>query len=120
MARSKDDDEGGASPTLGDRLLAAVLAPLFFNVTALGVALAYMGRRPLRTEWFRDFLHMPRLVLVFTVFAAVVGFISGTRGFASFLGHSFYTHTESQRSPLFTAMIWTAVAILAYDFAAIF
>jgi len=96
-----------------------VLAPLFFIASALIIALPFMQAFPFRLGWHRGHLSVPRLLLLFTLVAAIGGFIGGTRGFAAFLGHTFYTHTEPQRSAMLTALIWAAIAFLAHGISAI-
>src|ERR1043165_3046253 len=108
MAQWREKDAGG--PNLLDRLLAALLAPLFFNVSAFVMLAIYFRRFPWSTNelYYRNLQRIPWLLLLFTVIAGIVGFIWGTRGFADFLGHAFYTHTEQKRNRLITASIWAS------------
>ena len=119
MKRRREEEDAG-SPGIVDRILAALLAPIFFNVSAFIVASLYWRRHPIRSGFIDDYLHLARLALLFSAIAALAGFVFGTRGFADFLGHAFYTHSESQRNPLATTLIWIGIAVLAYDVSAIY
>src|SRR4051812_7592834 len=93
LARSRkahvEDDEG---TSFADRLIAAVLATL---VAAGGLVAAWvlLSRGYFPTRWLGasawSFLHA---ALWFIAIAAALGFVLGTNGLATFVGHVFMTN----------------------------
>jgi hypothetical protein len=101
-------------PSLTDRLLAAALAPLFFNISIL-IVIAVIGgysRRLARLLLSGAFFNTTTVVLI--VLPAIIGFLSGTNGLVRFLGHAFYTHMESERDFRITVGIWVCISGVAY------
>ncbi len=97
-----------AKPDLSDRLLAALLAPVAFNLCVLILyALFFRVATPVE-------LVSGPLVIVLIAVPAAVGFAAGTDGFVRFLGHSFYTHEETERELRLTAAIWVVIIILTW------
>ena len=100
--------------SLPDRLLAAVLAPLFFNVSVLIVMLVI----------FRHSHNLPRLLLsgadipaglfVLILAPTLTGFLAGTDRMVKLLGHCFYTHMESEQNIVATLFIWLVLLGSAY------
>jgi hypothetical protein len=97
-----------------DRFLAAILSPLFFNVSLLIVATC-MSRRG---RLFGSLMYLytsPGLgMMLFVALPAAVGFIAGTSGTAKLLGHAFWTHVESERSIAATVIVWGLFAVCFY------
>src|SRR4051812_48284741 len=104
MKKRDPDDE---PPSLLDRIITALLAPLFFNISAVVmIAVYYRDHRYLRWLALRPSSRWLHAAMLFSIVAAIAGFVFGSKGFASFLGHCFYTNEESQQNPLITALIW--------------
>ena len=112
-----DVEHSDAAPGLQDRLLAAVVAPIAFNL-ALFIVYAMMvrylrGPGAFAVAFSGASLTIP-VIAVSVVVPIVVGFIFGTRGFVTFLGHSFYTHHQRERDWRITAAIWVAILVIAF------
>jgi sterol desaturase/sphingolipid hydroxylase (fatty acid hydroxylase superfamily) len=97
-----------------DRILAAVIAPIAFNVsTFIVAAVIYKSLLfSIRTQLTHS-LFSTGYVIVFVFLPSIIGFLFGTSGFISFLGHSFYTHMEGKRNFLITMGIWSSMVISA-------
>jgi hypothetical protein len=100
--------------SLGDRLLSAVLTPLFFNIS-LVIFAALVSRRG---RMLGELLYMyaaPGLgMLMFVALPAIVGFLAGSSGTAKLLGHAFLTHGGSERNIILTLLVWAAFAMCFY------
>ena len=93
-------------PDLQDRLIAGVGAPFAFGL-ALLVVYAVVGDA---IEIVDHFLEIgPVMLVMLVVVPAIAGFAFGTRGFVRFLGHSFYTHSDSERDWRVTLGIWVGL-----------
>ncbi|WPB57657.1 hypothetical protein [Xylophilus sp. GOD-11R] len=95
-----------------ERLIAAVLAPIFFNVS-LVVLYGVFARRLLWPDSFIGFSGSPGLLAVCLVLPVVYGLASGVHGVARALGHMFLTHDEHEKSGLCTVAHWAAFGLLA-------
>ncbi len=110
--QKRQNDE--AVPTFSDRLLAAALAPLVFNFSVL-IVVALISQHSGRLGSFvLSGVMFNGTTIVLIVLPVVVGFLFGTNGLARFLGHSFYTHLESERDIRITSVIWALIFSVAY------
>ncbi len=110
-------EEPEPAPNLVDRLLAAVVAPLAFNFAMLTVYAAMFRYVRGPGAFAIAFASASINIAVFVVSVVVptaVGLAFGTRGFVTFLGHSFYTHNPQQRDWRITAAIWASIFGLAF------
>jgi len=98
------------SVTLSERLVAAVLTPLFFNLSLLILAAYSSGRT------FRHTLHWyalsGRTLWLMLAIPAVVGFLAGTEGTARLMGHAFGTNHGSERSAVMSVLVWLGLALM--------
>lgn len=97
--------------TLGERVVAALLTPLFFNA-AVVIVVATLFRRgfyPLMSL-HSVYGHLGKGGLMMVVAPAIVGFLAGSEGTARIFGHAFFTHHGSQRNRLVTALVWSVFA----------
>jgi hypothetical protein len=105
------------TPNLSDRLLAAVVAPFAFNLALFityGMMFRYIrGPGAFAFAFSTASLTIPVLAVSIVV-PTVVGFAFGTRGFVTFLGHSFYTHNPAARDWRITLGIWVSIVGLAF------
>lgn len=112
--RAPEDDEGTG---YADRLLAAVLAPIAFNISNL-IMIACLFRRS--SSGIGRFIvnDLPMLgdFLLWGLFIipAVVGFLVGMDRLILLIGHLFLTHSESERDGRITLAAWFGLILSAY------
>lgn len=104
------------------RLIAAVLAPVFFCVP-VGLGLVFVSifagagfrrRRTLPMPFGIELDHaLVAIALVVVIVPAVIGFCLGPTRFPTFLGHCFYTNGRDERSLPATVAIWGIALALA-------
>lgn len=102
-----------ASATLADRLLAAFLAPLAFNLFLL-ICACFLGRRASPwhlASWTWD---EPTAAWELVMLPALAGFVGGTDGLVSLAGHAFLTHAEHEQRWWATLLIWAVIAGSGY------
>lgn len=103
---------GAQTPTvtLSERLVAAALTPLFFNLSLLILAAYSSGYT------FRHLLHwyaqLGRDVWLMLAIPAVVGFLAGTDGTARLMGHAFGTQPAPERSLVMSVLVWLGLALM--------
>lgn len=111
MRQRRFRSEEDLPPTLADRLLMAVLAPVVFNVSIV-IALGTLFRRSSTLDNF--LLHSsgdssPWLLGFLLVgVPALAGFILGVNRCAVWLGHLFFTNMEHEKDPYKTGFAWAA------------
>ncbi len=95
--------------TLGERFVAALLTPLFFNAAVITVV-AFSSRRAPMAVFSLDNVYrsLGDGALLLLVAPAVVGFVAGSEGTAKLFGHAFWTHHEHERSVFATLLVWAA------------
>lgn len=112
-ASNQANEEGGG---LADRLLAAFLAPVIFNLSNL-ILIAVLFRR---ARGFGRFLFydVPMLggflLWGLLITPALVGLLIGMDRLISLIGHLFYTHAESERNQAITVAAWGGLLLAAY------
>jgi hypothetical protein len=112
MTEKHRKEDGG----LTDRLLAAFLAPIVFNLSNL-ILIAVLFRR---ARGFGRFLFydVPMLgsflLWGLLIIPALIGFLVGMDRLISLIGHLFYTHTESQRNQAITFAAWAGLLLAAF------
>lgn len=111
--RDPPSTEEDAPPDMQDRLIAAFIAPIFFNLSMLIVIAVLFRRRHFWDFWFS---HWPTatVLLMTLVLPVAAGFIAGTGRFTTLLGHLFYTHQEHEQDLLKTLAAWAALIGLAW------
>lgn len=98
-----------------DRLIAALLAPVFFNVAVLITLACILKFDTYLLQRLTDLSAVSTGIgVVFIALPSAIGFLFGTSGFAWFLGHCFYTHDDAQQNPVITALLWATIGLLAY------
>lgn len=97
--------------SLGDRFVAALLTPLFFNAAVI-ITVAFFSKRTyyLLIGLNDVYQALGSGAVLLLVAPAVVGFVAGIDGTAQVFGHAFWTHHENERSLLATALIWALFA----------
>lgn len=103
-------------PDLHERLLMAILAPIFFNLSILIVLWTFFRRSidlakllVYQTHWsYISFF------LIAVVLPALVGFRLGAEKCAVLLGHLFCTNMEHERNLIKTLLAWGAIFFFAY------
>ncbi len=93
--------------TLGERLVAALLTPIFFNV-AVVIGVAVMSQKTFYT-WpglTRTYLALGKGAWLCVAVPAAVGFLAGSEGTARIFGHAFLTHREGEKNLWITALVW--------------
>ncbi len=104
------------SPSFSERIVMAILAPLFFNVSLL-ICLASLSRRArfiakagvyevLASGWV--------LFALLIVVPAITGYRLGADKCATVLGHFFFTNMEHEKSPVKTFFAWGCFLLIAY------
>lgn len=105
------------SPSLWDRLGAAILAPIAFNFGIVIVVSLISGnvRSPLLNpfRWLYG-VSASYLLLVSIVLPAVAGFIMGMTKFTTLYGHFFYTNSDDEKSVRMTIFVWFVLLFTAY------
>ncbi|WP_079435744.1 hypothetical protein [Zoogloea sp. LCSB751] len=99
---------------LPDRLLAAVLAPLFFNISVLIVMLVIFRHSPRLPRFLLAGADIPASLFVMGLAPALTGFLAGTDRMVKLLGHCFYTHLENEQNIVVTLVIWLVLLGSAY------
>ncbi len=96
--------------TLSERLVAAVLTPLFFNLSLLILA-AYISGRSFRytLHWYAQ---SGRTFWLMLAIPAVIGFFAGTERTARLMGHAFGTNHGSERSLVMSVLVWLGLALM--------
>lgn len=105
MSRQKRNQEPAV--TLDERLIAALLTPLMFNVAVIIVVA--MASRRVHYMFFnltRVYHALGSGAILMLVAPAIVGFVAGFDGTVKIFGHAFRTHHEPQRSWTATALVW--------------
>jgi hypothetical protein len=106
----KDDTEDELS--LQNRLLTALLAPVFFNLSIF----IFIGLISRRSRLMGKLLiyegHL--LIALLLLLPAIAGFMMGTSKFATLLGHFFGTNMEHERDLRITAALWIGLGLIAY------
>lgn len=103
-------------PSFQERLLMAVLAPIFFNLSIL-IVLAVFLRRSLRLGAYLFYHpHWPGalIFLIAVALPALAGFTMGVKRFATLLGHFFYTNMEHEKDVKITLASWVGFLLIAY------
>ncbi len=114
MIDEPSSTEQDTPPDLPDRLLAALLAPIFFNLSMLIIiAVLFLHHRRFSDFWF-SYWPPGTLLRVTLMLPVAAGFLSGTRRFTTLLGHLFYTHQEHEQDLLKTLAAWAAFIGLAW------
>ena len=116
LNRSRPSENENEQPSLQDRLLIAVLAPIFFNISII-IVLAMFFRRSRFIGRFLFYQAHWSGFLVFLVaglLPAVAGFMMGSTKFATLLGHFFYTNMEHERDMSKTIAVWLGLFFIAY------
>lgn len=91
---------------LSDRVLAALLFPLFFNLALIIYAVVVSRRARMLASLMYVYTVTGRGSILFVVLPAVVGFMAGSAGTAKLLGHAFWTHAEPERNISHTLAVW--------------
>lgn len=108
QAEPEQDNE----PSLENRLLTALLAPLFFNFS-LFIILALISRRS-RLLGMAVLSHGIGWLALLIALPAIAGFWMGTAKFATFLGHLFFTNMEHERDIRITVVSWVGFITVIY------
>jgi hypothetical protein len=115
--RSRRPPEEDDEPlSISDRLFAAVLAPVAFNISVI-IVLAVFFRR---SRFIGRFLYndIPLLgsflLLALVILPALAGLFMGTARFITLLGHFFYTNMESEKDARITVAAWACLFLVAY------
>ena len=116
-ARSRrSPEENDEALSLSDRLLAAVLAPVAFNISVI-ILLAVLFRRSrfIGKVLYNDIQLLGNfLLLALVILPALTGFFTGTARFITLLGHFFYTNMEHENDARITAAAWACLFLVAY------
>jgi hypothetical protein len=109
LDRSRRRPPTASHVTLTDRLVAAFLAPLAFNIFLLICACVVLRRA---SPW-----HLgpwpwdgPTAAWALVLLPALAGFVGGTDGLVALAGHAFLTHAEPEQRWWATLLIWAVIA----------
>lgn len=103
-------------PSVNERIVMALLAPLFFNLSLL-ICFFLLFRRARRLGVlgaYEAFTSAWGLFVLLIVIPAVVGYRLGGDKCATLLGHFFYTNVGSERSLPKTTLAWGTFLLVAY------
>lgn len=94
-----------------ERLVAALVAPLVFNVSLFFLfGVFFRARRGFASLLFLS----PTFLVVLVVIPAIAGLALGIERFATVLGHSFYTNPAGKRDVRITIAIWAGLFACSY------
>jgi hypothetical protein len=113
--RFRAEDE--LPPTLADRLLMAVLAPVVFNVSiVIALSTFFRRSRALNNLFLQSGTASSLWLLGFFLIGvpALAGFMLGVNRCAVWLGHLFFTNMEHEKDPYKTALAWVCLFALFY------
>lgn len=113
---SRNALEDNEPPGLADRLGAAVLAPIVFNISILIVLSTFFRRSGAigRILFNHSYFSGSFLWLALALLPALAGYLIGTARFITLLGHFFYTHMEHEKDARVTVAAWGCLFLLAY------
>lgn len=112
LSPEKDDEP----VSLSDRLFAAVLAPVVFNISVIIVLAVFFRRsRFIGRVLYNDVqLLGGTLLLALVILPALIGLFMGTGRFVTLLGHFFYTNMEHEKDARITVAAWVCLFLVAY------
>lgn len=107
-----DDDQ----PGIADRLFAAVLAPIVFNISIVIILATFFRRSRFIGRVLANDIHALGGFLLFAllILPALLGLIVGTSRFITLLGHFFYTNMEHEKDAHITVAVWACMFLVAY------
>lgn len=104
-------------PTFIDRVLAAILIPIAFNLSILIILALILGSSGARIfNHYKLINKAPAdLILITTILMpAVVGFMIGLSKSSTLFGHFFYTNEGSEKDIYKTVGIWGCLFLITY------
>jgi hypothetical protein len=98
--------------TLSDRIVSAILTPVFFNIF-LVIVIAINSSSMQFARHIRSIYGASAMaVYVMLLLPALTEFIAGSSGTAKIVGHAFWTNHDAEKSVLATAAVWLCVGSL--------
>jgi hypothetical protein len=112
----RSPEENDEPPSLSDRLFAAVLAPVVFNISVIIVLAVFFRRsRFIGRVLYNDIPLLGNfLLLALAILPALIGLFIGTARFITLLGHFFYTNMEHEKDAVITVAAWACLFLVAY------
>jgi hypothetical protein len=103
-------------PSLGDRLLTAVIAPIAFNLSIIILLAVFFRRSRFIGRILYNQLHAPFSILLIVLVAipALIGLVIGMSRFITLLGHFFYTNLEHEKNLGITLFVWFCLLLTTY------
>lgn len=116
LKKSQQSQEENERPSIQDRLLMAVLAPIVFNISIIFVLVLVFRRSRIlgRLMFYQAHWSGFFVVLVAGLLPAIAGFMMGTSKFSTLLGHFFYTNMEHEKDIRKTIACWVCLFVAAY------
>jgi hypothetical protein len=103
-------------PGFTDRLFAAILAPIVFNISILIVLAVFFRRsRFIGKVIYNDIPLLGSFLLsALVILPALTGLLIGTGRFITLFGHFFYTNMEHEKDARITVAAWACLFLIAY------
>lgn len=116
LNKPRQSEEENEQPSLQDRLLMAILAPIAFNISIIIVLSIFFRHSRFLGRFLFYQAHWSGILvlLVAGLLPAAVGFMMGTSKFATLLGHFFYTNMEREKDMSKTIAAWIGLFVIAY------
>lgn len=112
-------DDADKPPSLTDRLLTAIFAPIAFGLTTSIVLLIFWGfiwgtPRSFRRHRFIEHVPIESILIAIFVIPAIIGFALGMAKFTTLFGHFFYTNSGDDQHIGKTIFAWASLFLTAY------
>lgn len=104
-------------PSLTDRLVTAILAPVAFNFSLFILLALILGSSGSRILIRSQVIYKipPNLAFIFCILLpALLGFMMGLSKFSTLFGHLFYTNQGNEKNGFITILAWLGFFCVAY------
>jgi hypothetical protein len=116
MHRKLNENQEKEAPPFYERIVMALLAPIFFNISLL-ICFSLLFRRSrflLDIFTFETPMSGWGWIAILIFVPAITGYLLGVEKCATLLGHFFYTNMEHEKDLRKTVCAWACFFLIAY------